>query len=81
MLYRLSLHERHLIDKWELVELGWYRKAFVSVKLETGKGYLAETQILGVGQTAKTVASSYGYKPWLVSKRLLMSRAKNSKKY
>jgi gamma-glutamylcyclotransferase (GGCT)/AIG2-like uncharacterized protein YtfP len=81
MLYRLSLHERHLIDKWELVELGWYKKTFVSVKLKSGKRYLAETQILGDGQTAHIVAPKYGYKPWLVSKRLLMSRAKHAKKF
>jgi hypothetical protein len=69
-LYKVSLHDRHLIDEWELTELGWCEKIFIRVTLESSlKVYDAETQRLGAGQKATIVANGTDYSPWLQSKK------------
>jgi len=37
-LFKIALHDRHRIDDWELVELGWYDKVFISVKTSIPAG-------------------------------------------
>lgn len=75
-LYRISLHDRHLIDSWELVELGWYDKAFVEVEiLHNGHSVTAETQVLGAHQTANLVVDGSNYEPWLQPKKHLIQFA------
>jgi hypothetical protein len=75
-LYRISLHDRHLVDKWELVEEGWYDKEFVTVRLlRSQKIYHAETQVLAPGQQVRTVTDGHQYNSWLIPKRQLLARA------
>lgn len=76
MLYRISLHDRHLVDKWELVSEGWYDKAFVEVALMgRQKTYRAETQVLAPGQSASVTADGDDYDPWLMSRQRLLDKA------
>ncbi len=79
-LFKLSIIDRHLVDEWELVQLGWYERIFVTVELiKTGKKYRAETQVLNPNQTAKTVAKP-GYRSWLMPKRKFLEIAKKYRK-
>jgi hypothetical protein len=75
-LFKISLHNRHLVDEWELIELGWYDKAFISVKtVNSGREYQAETQVLGSGQHASRQADGLLYKSWLQPKQRFISIA------
>jgi len=72
-LYRLSLHDKHLIDVWELVDAGWYEKAFVNVGLVgTPKVYQTETQVLAPKQSATISTDGATYTPWLMPKERLL---------
>ena len=80
VLFRLSIIDRNLVDEWELVQLGWYERIFVTVELiKTRKKYRAETQILSPKQTAKTVAKP-GYRSWLMPKRMFLEIARKYRK-
>lgn len=75
-LFRLSLHYRHLIDKWELVDRGWYKRALVEVQLKgMGKLYHAETQVLGGRQYATHIADGLHYESWLQTKQHFIQMA------
>jgi hypothetical protein len=74
-LYKLSLHDRHLIDAWEMVDLGWYNKAFVEVSLGSGKVYGAETQVLGPNQEASQAVDGLDYSSWLLPKDHMLRAA------
>ena len=77
-LFKVSLHDRHLIDNWEFVGQGWYDKAFVAVQLnDSGKVYSAETQVLAPGQDAAQPASGLDYESWLQPKSQFVSIARN----
>lgn len=72
-LFRLSLHDRHAVDRWELTYAHWYEKTFINVVLEsTGKVYQTETQIMGKGQTVSKVVSGFNYPAWLNPKAHFM---------
>jgi hypothetical protein len=80
-LFKLSLHDRHLIDGWELVPLEWSQKVFVQVRLgDTGKTYRVETQQLGSGQHAAVRVRGVRYRSWLWPKRLLIRTATENRK-
>ena len=76
-LFRISLHDRHLIDNWELVSLGWYDKLFTEVERDNGKKYRCETQVLAPGQQPGRRVDGIDYRPWLVPKERLMEIASN----
>ena len=77
-LYQMSLHDRHLIDDWELVDEGWYCKEFVRVQLRSsGKLYRVETQVLAAPQKPGQVVNGAVYKSWLQPKKLFVSLAKS----
>jgi hypothetical protein len=68
-LFRITLHDRHLIDKWEFADTDWHDKVLVKVRLQnSGKTYPARTLQLGAGQRAKTLADGMAYDPWLQPK-------------
>ncbi len=66
-LFHLPIHDRNLVDGWELVKQGWYRRQFVKVLAEDGKHYHAETQVLRRGQKAELKAKP-SFKSWLLPK-------------
>ncbi len=80
VLFKLSIIDRHLVDAWELVQLGWYSRIFVDVELtENGKKYTAETQVLNSDQKAQKVAKP-GYRSWLMPKRKFLEIAKKHRR-
>ncbi|MBL8121295.1 gamma-glutamylcyclotransferase [Candidatus Saccharibacteria bacterium] len=69
-LFKVRIDDRHLLDTWELVALGWYQKIFVEVSLlKNNRRFTAETQALAPGQTARgTVPDTEAAHPWLQPK-------------
>ena len=79
-LFKLSIIDRHLVDEWELVQLGWYKRIFVNVELsETGKTFRAETQLLNTDQHAKEIAKP-GRRSWLMPKKMFLGIATRYRK-
>ena len=75
-LLELSVKARHKLDAWELVDMGWYKKVFVEVELvESGRRYLAETQVLNPNQQASRVAPS-AHRFWLMPRRKFLRLAR-----
>lgn len=76
-LYKIWIGDRHALDEWELVDLGWYQKVFVDVELtRNGKRYRAETQVLAPGSSARgTVPDGEVKHPWLQPKRQFIQTA------
>ncbi len=80
-LFKMSVKDRHLIDKWELVQMGWYERKFVRVqRKDTGKIVKAETQILSSGQSASSPAKKR-YRSWLMPKKKLLKIANSSRHF
>lgn len=79
VLLRVSVRARHKLDRWELVDMGWYKKVFVEVELiDTGKHYRAETQVLSPDQHAKQIAPS-AHRFWLMPKRKFVALARSER--
>ncbi len=77
-LLRLSIQARHKLDRWEMVELGWYKKEFVEVELvDTGRHVVAETQVLNDGQHAHEKPPS-AHRFWLVPKGKFLKLARKA---
>ena len=74
-LYKLSLPERKMIDNWEMVHQGWYKKVYVDVVGKDGKNYEATTQALRLPQEASQKADGQNYNPWLIPKTKLLKTA------
>ncbi len=51
MLWAITPEERNMIEKWELVDTGWYQVAAVQVKAENGEVVDATTEIMGPNQS------------------------------
>ena len=76
VLFKLSLKARNKMDNWELVQLGWYDKKFVKVKvIGSNKTVRAETQVLGQGQSAKITVKP-GNRSWLMPKHRFLTIAR-----
>lgn len=77
-LFKIRIDDRHVLDQWELVDLGWCQKIFVDVTLFNGKTYTAETQALAPGQTARGIVADKGAThPWLQPKKDFVRIASN----
>jgi hypothetical protein len=75
-LFKISLHDRHLLDTWELVAEGWYDKQDITVTLKkSGKAYHAETQVMGREQRPSYVVNGLNYHPWLQPKHRFLRLA------
>jgi len=74
-LYRMSLRRRHILDKWELIEEGWFEKVFLPVTLESGRVVEAETQVLAPHKTASKAANGLDYPTYLLPKHVLLEKA------
>lgn len=77
--FRMPLHERHMVDAWELVQAGWYDRAVVMVTLDSGKTIRAETQVLAAGQEASLVVNGLDYRSWVMPKERLLYEAMNDR--
>lgn len=75
VLLKLSIKARHKFDKWELVDMGWYKKVFVEVELiDSGRRYKAETQVLNPDQHARQTVPS-AHRIWLMPRKKFLKQA------
>ena len=78
-LFRMRLSDRHAVDRWELVHMGWYDRAFVDVECMNGKKIHAETQVLAKGQRAAKGVDGLEYSSWVMPKRALLAMAESDR--
>lgn len=65
-LFKISLHDRHRIDTWELIPDGWCSKEIVAIRLDSShKLYSAETQVLGARQQPSRIVNGHNYVTYL----------------
>ncbi len=65
------------MDKWGLVNFGWYDKLFIKVCGSNGKTYKVETQVLAGCQKARSRVDGSNYKSWLMPEADMLKVAKS----
>jgi hypothetical protein len=79
VLFKVSLKSRNQIDSWELIQMRWYKRIFVKVRLPGSNRLIkAETQVLVPGQSAATNVKNI-HRSWLMPKKMFLDFARKAR--